>query len=356
MPGKKFSTFNPFKIGALTAKNRLVRSATFEFAADNGRVTAPFINHYRELAEGGVGLIISGMAAIRPGAAVGPIQLDVSNPNFCQDLAQVIQFTKERQALFFVQLNHAGYRTGWPRGDRLGVMAKQEGETFFQMATAEDLKAIALDFAKAARNCREGGADGVQIHAAHGFLISSFLSPYFNQRSDAYGGPMANRGRLLREVLAAIRAAVGPDYPVGVKLHFNDGVNPSTTPDECLELCQSLVKEGLDLIEVSSGVNGGGGSDSYSPLSREEGYFQAGAAYLAARLSVPVVSVGGYRTLDFIEKTLNDTAIAAVAMCRPYIREPDLPRRWELTDPSPAFCVSCNRCFRSKDVISCLAV
>lgn len=197
---------------------------------------------------------------------------------------------------------------------------------------------------RAALRCKAAGVDGVQIHASHGFLLNSFLSPITNKRTDEYGGKIENRARLVFEIYDAVRAAVGKDYVVGIKFPFSDLKENSIQPEESLWVCKELEKRGIDFIEVSSGIAG----DKFSPVLRknQEAPFLPYAAQVAEAVAVPVISVCGYRTPDVIEKALAETKIAAVSFGRPLVCEPDLPLRWK-TDPSSAKCVSCNGCFKS---------
>lgn len=357
MKQKTMSMYNPFKVGELAVKNRLVRSATFEFAAQDGRVTQRIIELYRQLAEGGSGLIVSGMQAVLPSASIGPIMVETTYDAYVDDMKRVAEVVHANGSALFVQLNHAGYKTAkGPGYDSIGVSQQESVEgCLYREATPEQLKRIAEAFGNAAKRCEDAGCDGVQIHAGHGYLLHTFLSPYYNHRTDAHGGPIENRARFLFEVYDAIRSAVGKAFPVGVKLPFSDRVSPSIAPEECIDVCKALEDRGIDMIEVTSGVTMDGGASSFTPFVKDasqEGSFLAGAAQVAQAVSVPVVSVCGYRTPDILEKALQETRVAAIALCRPLVREPDLPNRWK-TDRTKAACISCNQCYKSNGIIAC---
>lgn len=352
---KTVAMYEPFKIGNITVKNRLVRSALFEYTADNGRITSRIIDLYRELGRGGCGLIISGMQAVSPEGRVGPVMVEATYDRYETDLGHVARAARQGGGVFFVQLNHSGDRTAKLEGyDHLSVSPKDIEGCAYHEASEEEISKIVSDFARAAARCRAAGCDGVQIHAAHGFLINTFLSPYFNHRSDGYGGSIEGRARILFEVYAAVRSAVGDDFSISVKVPFSDRVTPSLTPDECLFVCRELERLGVDMIEISSGVTMDGGAKSFVPVMRRdaEGPFLSWAAQIAGAVSVPVVSVCGYRTPEFIERALTQTPIAAVSLGRPLIREPHLPIRWR-TDPTRAACISCNQCCKPKGIIAC---
>jgi 2,4-dienoyl-CoA reductase-like NADH-dependent reductase (Old Yellow Enzyme family) len=354
---KTTTMYSPFKIGNLTVSNRLVRSATFEFGADDGRITPKIVELYRCLAEGGSGLIITGMYAVLPSARSNPVMVETTYDAYIGDMEQIANIIHKNGSLLFVQLNHAGYKTAKNPGyDRISVSEQEVTEGYtYREATFDDIKQITEAFGIAAKRCKEAGCDGVQIHAGHGYLLNTFLSPYYNHRTDAYGGPIENRARILFEIYGAIRNVVGDDYPVSVKIPFSDRVSPSIMPDECIYVCRELEKKGIDMIEVTSGLTMDGGESSFTPFVKnetQEGSFLVGAAQVADVVSVPVVSVAGYRTPDFIEKSLMETPVTAVSLCRPLVREPNLPNRWK-TDRAKAACISCNRCFMSKGIIAC---
>lgn len=234
--------FESFKISKLVIKNRLIGSAMFEFGAEEGRITDRIKGRYQELANGGAGLVISGMQAISDGAGISPLMVQTSYENYENDMGQIADMFHKNGSRLFVQLQHAGYRTAWKHGyDTLGVSELQiSEECTYREATQEDINQICENFGKAARRCKAAGCDGVQIHAAHGFLINTFLSPHYNHRTDNYGGTIENRARLLFEVYDSIRRNVGNDYPVSVKISFSDLVCHSITPEESVWVCKEL--------------------------------------------------------------------------------------------------------------------
>jgi NADH:flavin oxidoreductases, Old Yellow Enzyme family len=357
MQNKAISMYDSFQIGTLAIGNRLVASATFEFAADNGKVSRKIIDHYRELAAGGSGLIVSGMQTVLSSASSGPVMVDTTYEGYVDDMKKLVDVVHENGSRLFVQLNHSGYKTFKDEGyDRIGVSEKEvvEGCTFRE-ATRDDIEKIVDAFGQAAKRAKDAGADGVQIHSGHGYLLNTFLSPYFNRRTDAYGGPVENRARILFEVYNAVRKTVGDGYPVSIKLPFSDGASPSITSEDCVYVSKELEERGMDMIEVTAGFTMDGGASSFTPFVKDEtqeARFLAGAVRIAEAVKIPVISVCGYRTPDVIEKVLSETAVAAVSLCRPIIREPNLPNRWK-TDRSKATCVSCNKCFMSKGLIAC---
>ena len=325
--------FEQFKIGEVEIKNRLVASAMFEYAADNGRITNRIVNRYRQLAEGGFGLIITGMQAVNPAGAFAPIMVNVDYDAYIEDLSKIVEVVHQNGTKIFVQLNHCG------KND----------------LNVDELKKIAVDFGKAALKCKSAGVDGVQVHAGHGFLVNSLLSPSTNHRTDEYGGSIENRARLLFEIYDSIRNFVGNNFTVGVKFPFSDLIEQSITPEESLKICRELEEKGLNFIEITSGMVMDGSKASFTPrIGKAEAPFLESAKIVADELSIPVVSVCGYRTPNFINDVLSTTKIAAVSFGRPTVRETDFPNRW-LTDSSKLKCVSCNKCCDSFNdgIITC---
>jgi len=204
-------------------------------------------------------------------------------------------------------------------------------------------------FAVAAGRLRSAGFDGVQLHGAHGYLLAQFLSPLRNQRTDGYGGSLDKRARFTREVAAAVRAEVGADWPVMIKLNAHDFLEGSTTERDSTFLAAALAATGIDAIEVSGGT---GGSGKLGAARRnietvdDEAYFLPQArAIRAAAPGVPLMLVGGMRSLETIEAVIASGVADYIAMARPLIREPGLPARWAAGDRRRAACVSCSGCF-----------
>jgi 2,4-dienoyl-CoA reductase-like NADH-dependent reductase (Old Yellow Enzyme family) len=212
----------------------------------------------------------------------------------------------------------------------------------------EDIRGITADFGRAARRAKEAGFDGVQIHAAHGYLMSQFLSPVFNKRTDAYGGPVGNRARALLEALKSVRSEVGERFPVLVKLNSEDHLEGGLTLSDSLEAGSLLEKAGLDAIELSGGTLVSGKlipSRAGIKTEDKEAYFREAARVFKKEVSLPIILVGGVRSPQVAEKLLREGYADYFSMSRPFIREPDLVRRWQSGERSKAKCVSDNQCF-----------
>lgn len=326
--------YQSFKIGNVFIKNRLIKSAMFEFGADNGKITSKIAEMYKNAAEGGSRLIITGMQAVTSGGGNYPIMIQITNDTYVEDMKKIVKEVHKNECKIFVQLQHVGHRSFWQGGyDSFAVSEMKINEEFtYHEATIAEIKNLVKSYGEAACRCKETGCDGVQIHAAHGFLVNSFLSPSMNKRTDEYGGDIQNRSRLLFEIYDSIRNAVGVNFPIGVKISFDDKNGSSSTPDEMVWVSEKLEKVGIDMIEVSSGMTLDGSYTSFTPFIKREGCFKEGAELIASTIKVPVISVCGYRIPEFINDTLENTNIAAVSFGRALVCEPDLPNRWK-TDP-----------------------
>ncbi|MGL5436427.1 MAG: hypothetical protein ACRDBO_13670 [Lachnospiraceae bacterium] len=350
--------YTPFPLGDIQIPNRLVASAMFEYGADNGKITEKIKVRYRQLTDGGIGLIITGMHAVSATGAVAPIMVNTEYEDYISDMNDIANEVHAKGGKIIVQLQHCGGKTSQAENyDNFSVCEKKVSDNYiYHEATKEELHKVATDFAASALRCKQAGIDGVQIHGAHGYLINSFLSPSTNHRIDEYGGKIENRARILFEVYDAIRQAVGDDYIIGVKFPFNDLVEKSIQLDESLFVCRELEKKGIHFIEVSSGMVMDNSTASFTPVIRNgnQAPFLKYASQLASEVSVPIISVCGYRTPEIVEKTLMETKVSAVSFGRPLVREPNLPNRWK-NDNSPAKCISCNRCCSSfgDGIINC---
>ena len=353
--------FDPIMIGSIFAKNRIVRSATAEMKADeHGRITDGYGPIFEDLAKGGTGVIITGMFGVDANSGFGGRTPNAYNENFVRDFRNLADMVHAYDCRIVVQLVHSGAKAvpeggGAPLGPSDMTLPRAKPA---KAMTKQDVEALAESFASAAARCKEAGADGVQIHGAHGYLISQFLSPSTNKRTDEYGGDIVGRGRILLEMLDAMRRAVGQDFPIWIKINCKDLVEESITLDECIWLCMEMEKRGLSAIELSAGM-GYGRDSSPSKLIKDEndeGSFAAEALILAEKVDIPVISTGGFRTPDVIESWLNKGKIEGIGLSRPLICEPDLVLRWQGGDRKKARCISCSGCYRAKNGYGCQAV
>ena len=344
--------FEPCEINGLQLSNRFVRSATWEgMAAGDGACSPKLIDLMIGLAGGGVGLIITSHAYVSPEGQAGPWQLGVYRDELLPGLATMAKAVHEKGGRIVMQLAHAGYFASAKLTGRT-PMAPSNVEGFAKgprrEMTIEDIQSVVKAFAAAAKRVQKAGFDGVQIHSAHGYLLSQFLSPAFNQRRDQYGGDIGNRARALIEVLGSIREAVGNNYPVLVKMNCRDFIENGLTLEDSLQVGAMLEENGIDAIELSGGVLVGGKlSPSRMGIKTEdkEAYFRDDAAAFKNQLDIPLILVGGNRSFQVAERLVKEGIADFISMSRPLIREPDLIKRWKSGDLRKSACDSDNLCF-----------
>lgn len=347
--------FEATTINGLRLANRLVRSATWEgLGGPNGRVNEGVLEIYRRLAGGGVGLIITGYLAVRSDGRQHPTQLGADRDDLIPGLARLAAAVHDHGGTVVGQIVHCGGQAvraacgGQDPKAPSAVASPGYPEVPRELSIA-GIHELAGCFAAAAGRLRDAGFDGVQLHGAHGYLLAQFLSPLRNLRQDEFGGSVENRCRFALEVLAAIRAEVGADWPVMIKLNAHDFLEGSTTERDSSVLAAALAEAGIDAIEVSGGTGGSGklgAARRNIATADDEAYFLPQAqAIRAAAPRVPLMLVGGLRSLETIESVIASGTADYVALSRPLIREPALPARWASGDRRRAACVSCSGCF-----------
>jgi 2,4-dienoyl-CoA reductase-like NADH-dependent reductase (Old Yellow Enzyme family) len=344
--------FEITKLNGMTIKNRFVRSATWEgMAKDDGTCTPKLVELMAKLAEGGVGLIITSYAYVSERGKAIPWQLGIYKDQLIPALSEMTEAVHRTDAKVVIQIAHAGLYadpnvTGKPPLAPSAVTGFTESSP--QEMTTKDIQDVVEAFGLAAKRAVKAGFDGVQIHAAHGYLLSQFLSPAFNQRNDLYGGPIENRARILLEVLHSIRKNIGMDYPVMIKMNCQDFL------DNGLELKDSLttgsmLKDGeIDAIELSGGTLASGKlNPSRTKIFSEtdEAYFKDAAIEFKKNVDIPLILVGGIRSFHVAEQLVKDGIADYVSMCRPFIREPALINRWESGNHAKSTCLSDLKCF-----------
>ncbi len=339
-------------IGNMKVRNRFVRSSTWDgLARENGEVTEPMIDLYRSLANGVVGLILSGYAFIDKRGKASPRMLGADDDALIPGLKQLANAVHEADGKVVLQIAHGGAQIMFDTGLTLeapsAVADRLTGKMPVEMTTG-DIERVVAEFADAARRAREAGFDGVQMHGAHGYLLAQFLSPYTNVRSDDYGGPIENRAKIVFETYEAIRDAVGNDFPVMIKINSSDFDNVGLAPEDSLWVCRKLSEMGIDAIELSGG---GPAAEELSPARTKidapgkEAYFREYAKQFTPHLDCPLILVGGLRSLEVAEEIYREGSAQFFSLSRPFISEPDLINRWQSGDTKRARCVSCNKCF-----------
>lgn len=341
--------FEETSINKMTLANRFARSATWEGMADeDGNCTPQLKKLYVDLAKGGVGLIITSHTYVRRDGMGSPRQLGLSDNKFIPGLRDLTDSVHEYNCPIAVELSHGGILSN-PNVTGLTplVVSKLDGyvgSAGREMST-EDIQQICKDFGAAANRAKEAGFDAIQIHGAHGFLVNQFLSPAFNKRTDAYGGAIENRTRAVLEIIAGVRSAVGSDYPVLIKLNSEDMIDGGLTPPDALAAALMIESAGIDAIELSGGtVVTGAHCQTEIDAAEKEAYWRESAKAFKEKLSVPLMLVGGVRSLKRTQELFDAGYADYFSLSRPFIREPDLINRWRSGKSDKAACQSDNLC------------
>ena len=357
MAAEQVDLFSPVKIGALELKNRLVRSATAEHLATEpiGRATPALASLYGELARGGVGLLITGHAYVAPEGKAHTEMLSAHCDQVVPGLRSLTGAVHAEGGYIALQINHAGRQCEDPNVSRIlapSAVPTPSGSTPQEMTPDEISQAIDA-FGQAARRAQSAGFDAVQLHAAHGYLIGQFLSPHTNRRRDAWGGDFERRLCFLASVCEAVRGQVGREFPVFVKLGMMDNlelVPDGLTPDDGARIVSHLADLGLDAVEVSGGNGGGAAFNGRVGVGSKvpEAYFRPLARRAKAATQLPVMLVGGLRSRAVMDDVLAAGDADLISLCRPLIREPDLPRRLQNGQATVSACISGGRCWPSE--------
>jgi 2,4-dienoyl-CoA reductase-like NADH-dependent reductase (Old Yellow Enzyme family) len=350
--------FEPYRIGRLDLKNRFVRSATWDSSADSsGAVTDESVALYSKLAKGGVGLIVTGFAFVSLLGQAMSRQYGVHTDDMIPGLRRLVQVVHHEGIKIALQIVHAGINSIYlPRIGvaTLAVSSKKEISKAHREMTDVEIEGIISDFATAAMRARKAGFDAIQLHGAHGYLMSQFLSPLFNHRTDRWGGSVENRRRFHLEVVRRVRQEIGTDFPLLIKFGVQDDMKGGLPISEGLETAQQMIAKGIEAIEVSAGA----GLRKAAPVRKrgepEHVPFRERAAALKREVTVPVILVGGIRHLETAKNIVDSGDADLVSMCRPFIREPGLIARWQRGETWPATCISCHKCHPvKKEIVQC---
>jgi 2,4-dienoyl-CoA reductase-like NADH-dependent reductase (Old Yellow Enzyme family) len=358
--------FRPLRVGPVTVGDRLSRSATAERAADeSGRPGEAVRDIYLALARGGATWINTGCAFVLPGGRSGPDHSGIHTDDMIAPWALIASAVRREApaARLFMQLVHGGRQVARrcvAEPVAPSALAVPGSAVKPREMTAREIEECIEAFGQAARRAREAGFDGVQLHGAHGYLISQFLSPHANRRADDWGGAPDRRRRFLIEVLRRVRRAAGPDLAVTIKMNCEDFTPDGLTLAESCETARVLAAEGIDAIEVSGWIIGGDERQSPvrkgAPAPAAEGYYLAQAVEIKrAAGMLPVGVCGGWRSLDRMERALEAEGLDFIAVCRPFLAEPDLVHRLRGGQPR-ASCITCNSCFAARGPVRCLAL
>ena len=293
-------------------------------------------------------MIITSHTYVRPDGMGSRHQLGLSDDKFIPGLRELTDEIHRYNTPVAVELSHAGILANEKiTGQIPATVSNIEGyvgSSGREMA-AEDIQEIVQVFARAAHRAKEAGFDAIQIHGAHGFLINQFLSPAFNKRTDTYGRLIENRAKVVLQILEKMRSYVGNDFPILIKMNSEDGIDGGLTKEESLQAALMLQDAGIDAIELSGGtVVNADHCRTNIDTAEKEAYWRKAAKVFKEKLSVPLVLVGGIRSLQLAEQLYEENYADYFAMSRPFIREPGLVARWASGNLQKATCLSDNLC------------
>jgi 2,4-dienoyl-CoA reductase-like NADH-dependent reductase (Old Yellow Enzyme family) len=359
-----YKLFSQGSIARLAVNNRLIRSGTYEggMTAD-GRVTSHILNLYKNLAHGGVGAIITGHMSVRRAGKGHDRQTCIYDDCHIAEIAQIAEAVhrSEKDCKIIAQLSYAGRQVFHDNTVAECVGPSDVPSPILRKRAKalgiNEIQKIIDSYAAAIVRVKKAGFDGAQLHGAHGYLLSSFLSPYTNRRHDKYGGSIEKRATILKEIIEKARERVD-DFPILIKMNSSDHVEGGIDIDTFPEVAKKIESLGFDAIEVSGGM-----LDCLVRTEKELGFFplpipesrtrinslEKQSYYVPAAetldLHVPLIVVGGHRNVESLEEIINRGNIDFFSLSRPFISEPDLPNRWlEGKGSEKADCVSCNSC------------
>ena len=369
--------FAPAQLGPITLRNRVIKAATFEGRTPKRVVTPELIEFHRRFAAGGVGMTTVAYCAVTRAGTTDGHQIVLDDPDVAPGLRALTDAVHAEGAAIAAQIGHAGPVAN-PMGTKSPSVAPSRvfsplGMRRTQSVTAADIERITQLFADGARVLRDAGFDAIEIHIGHGYLLSAFLSPRLNKRTDAWGGSLENRARFPRDVVRAVRERVGAGVAVTAKVNMTDGVRGGFWLEESLQFASMLESDGsLDAITLTGGSSfqnpmylfkgeapidemaamfpgllGRGmklvGGAFFKEYPFEEAYFLPYARQFRAALNMPVILLGGINRLETITDAL-DEGFAFVQMGRALLREPELLLEMQKDANREGLCIHCNKC------------
>jgi 2,4-dienoyl-CoA reductase-like NADH-dependent reductase (Old Yellow Enzyme family) len=351
---KRSKLFDKTTIRNINLKNRFIWSATWQGKSNHdGTCSSSLISSMLQVARGETGLIITEMTYVSRNGVCAPRQMGAYEDNLFPGLERMTCFVHRAGSPIVMQLVHGGLFSAPILSGSIPLgpssLETPDGKIGKEMSKSDIDEAINA-FRNAAVRAKIAGFDGVQIHAAHGWLLSQFLSPFFNKRTDEYGGSLENRARIVIEVARRIREATGDNFAVLVKINSDDFLPGGFNTDEMLEVSAMLENAGVDAIEISGGTIGallsGNADASFSPVSRKDIYYAEAAKRLKEKINIPVILVGGIRTFETADELVKTGVADYISLCRPLIREPDLIKKWKSGNLKKSDCISDSACFQ----------
>lgn len=319
--------FSPVRIGRAQIKNRVAMTPMgVNLAAAGGGVNDDIIAFYEARAQGGVGLILSGICRVMDGAGAGEAcQIAARDAGDLQGLERLMDTVHKYGTKMFIQLHHPGrnYGLGGEQPVSASAIEYPGSGKAPRALTIREIEQIEHGFVNGARIAQMAGADGIELHGAHGYLINSFLSPYLNRRDDRYGGSFENRIRFLLEIVAGIRAACGKNFPLGVRLSAEEflGEKGNDLVASC-KIAVELEKAGIDFLDVSSTIPESSVPASIEPGTYEQGWKKYMAAEVKRHVKIPIIAVANIKEPDVAEAILEEGCCDLVGVARGHLADP----------------------------------
>ena len=355
--------FSPISIGSLKLANRIVMPPmATNFASPEGYVTEKQIDYYVERAKGGVGYITVEHTGILEQGKASPKMLLISSDTHAAHFKKLVDAIHNAGGKVFVQINHAGRQTmpsitGCPivGPSPISHLPDPPEEMIPRELSVNEIGSLTQAYTDAAQRVKEIGADGVDLHMAHGYLICAFLSPFSNKRTDEYGGDIQGRAKFAVEVLKSVRARVGEDFPICCRLSGDEYVEGGLDIEQIKKIAEILETEGADILHISA-ANAASVYMNHPPYYLEEGIFVHLAQAVKSVVNIPVITVGRIRNPRMANDIIQDGRADLISMGRALIADPHLPNkaragRFEEIVP----CISCNKCIQTlrKDFVRC---
>lgn len=323
---------DPIKIGTVPIANRLVMPPVCIDKAVDGEVNDIIVNHYSALTRGGyIGLLIMEHCYVSPDGKASEGQISVSRDKDIEGLRRVADAVHANGTKIFCQINHCG-SSGDPKitggtliapSSALNLSPGAKTRLHANAMSEDDMIRIKAAFTAAAVRVKTAGFDGVEIHAAHGYLLNEFYSPLTNKRTDIYSGRiLQGRMRFINEVIQSVRMAVGPEFPISLRFGACDYKQGGSLDTEAVKASEAFIRSGVDLLDISGGMCG-----FVNPSNRQPGYFSDLTETIKASVGVPVVLTGGIRTPEFANEMLNSYKCDLVGVARTMIKDPSWAER-----------------------------
>ena len=343
------NVFDQTQIKNMKLKNRFFRGSVGDCSFIDGHISEEGFKLYETLAKNEVGTIFTGYVTVSDYNQYDNFPVfRIDKDEYIEEYKKLTSLVHKNGANIMAQIVHLGMNT-LASDEKIYCPSKminpQTNRLCYEMTKADILR-IEDDFVKAAVRAKKAGFDGVELHGAHLYLLSEFLSPLANHRTDEYGGSDENRARIIVEILEKMRPAVGNDFVISMKINTEEGEG-GITENGVITACKLAEKAGLDLVQLS-------GTKWFKEKSKTPFYYEIGKK-LADILKIPVMVTGAARDLDNLNEILNNSNIKYFGMARPLICEPDLIYRWKNGNTKKAKCVSCNTCLKNfKTGVACI--